>query len=118
MLYNIDPNIVKSVITVESNWQSNNIGQAGEIGLMQIMPGNSFLSQEELSKPENNLKEGIKLLKFAKDNCPFQEDFQWVICYNRGVFGGSKVKNPNTNPYYLKVKKEYEKTKSSREKIQ
>ncbi len=70
---------------------------------MQIRPEYTKLPTHILKNDYMNLKEGIRKLAEAKKYCKHQADFQWLVCYNAGVFGGSKVKDPKQFPYYRKV---------------
>jgi hypothetical protein len=108
--HHIDPFLAESIIKVESNWDNGVIGQANERGLFQINP-TSFrnLSIDELRSPETNLKLGVEYLVGMKRHCSLQEKDSWIICFNRGLFGGSKVKNYHQDKYYKSVMQEYNK---------
>lgn len=102
--FGIDPNLAISVAEVESSMNVKAVGAVGEIGLFQIRPEYSRLSREELKDPLNNIVIGTLKLREAKNKCKHQKDNTWVICYNRGIAGGSKVEDPYKNEYFLKVK--------------
>lgn len=63
-----DPNLVKAIVWRESRFNPNSRGQAGELGLMQIMPqvasewaaahGQKGVTPEQLIDPEMNLRVG------------------------------------------------------------
>ncbi len=105
-IHNLEPKLVQSVIQVESGWNNNVVGKAGELGLLQVLPQYSNLSIKDLKDPKSNIKEGIKKLAEAKKYCNHQDNNTWLICYNRGIMGGAKVKFPYKDNYYLKVMKE------------
>jgi hypothetical protein len=57
------PELIKAVITVESEWNPKAISSKGAIGLMQVMPSSSRLSRTDLFCPEKNIQEGCRILK-------------------------------------------------------
>jgi hypothetical protein len=59
--------------------------------------------------PRRNIMEGTKRLAEARDKCFWQKDYRWVICYNRGLKGGSAVVEPSADLYYRKVMNELHK---------
>jgi soluble lytic murein transglycosylase-like protein len=101
--FGLNPNLVLAVAQQESSLNPKAVGPVGEIGLMQIRPRYSKFTRKDLFNPIINIVEGLRMLSFAKNNCRHQLDFTWIICYNRGVQGGSKVKDPYSNEYYQKV---------------
>jgi soluble lytic murein transglycosylase-like protein len=109
-LYGVDPLISQAIVQVESNGNPDMIGELGEVGLMQIMETSSKYSKKDLLNPKINIKEGIHILKLMKNGCKHQIDFQWVICYNKGIRGGGLIKYPDKDSYYSKVKKQYERS--------
>ena len=103
----MDPMLVLSVASVESNLDAKKIGGIGEVGLMQIRPEYSKLTKAQLLNPKYNLQEGIRKLKEARARCKHQVDNTWLVCYNYGIAGGSRVKHPKLFPYYKKIKETY-----------
>ena len=101
-IFHVDPLLVRSVITVESGWNADLIGQANEQGLMQLLP-TSFpkYSKQELKDVNINLREGISYLSKMKKECKYKLDNTWVVCYNRG--SGADHINPYTDTYYKNV---------------
>lgn len=106
-IYNIDPVLVQSVIAVESKFKSDVVGSHGEVGLMQLRPEYSKVGRSELFKPHVNIKQGVEFLATVKKYCKHQSNFEWVVCYNVGITGGSKIKHPKLHEYYRKVVTEY-----------
>lgn len=108
--YGIDPRLALSIAETESSFNQKAIGLHNERGLFQILPAYSVHSENELSQDIHlNIKEGLKKLKEAQLRCKHQEDFQWVVCYNLGMTGGSRIKYPALWPYYKKVRSKFEK---------
>lgn len=106
--FNIDPNLAVAVALQESSLNPRAVGPVGEIGLFQIRPKYSKFTRAELFNVHINITEGLRMLKFAKDHCKHKKDYTWLICYNRGLTGGSKVKDPYNNEYYKKVMRRME----------
>lgn len=103
--FGIDPNIAVAVSKQESSLNPKAVGTLNEIGLFQVRPKYSKFSRSELFNPIINITEGLRMLKFAKKHCKHQVEFTFIICYNRGITGGSRVKDPYSNDYYKKVMK-------------
>ena len=66
----LPPAVARAVMEIESNFSPSASGGAGEIGLMQIMPGTARLlgfsgTMEELRVPETNIKLGVRYLAEA-----------------------------------------------------
>lgn len=108
-MYGVDYKLAMSIVQVESQYNINAVGPVGEIGLFQIRPEYVSVSRKALFNPQVNVLLGIQKLAEKKAKCVHKADKTWVICYNRGVYGGSKVTNPYENTYYKKVMIEYNK---------
>ena len=62
--YNIDPDLVRAVIKVESNFSSTAVSQKGAIGVMQLMPETAQdYSVNDPFNPTENINGGTKYLK-------------------------------------------------------
>jgi soluble lytic murein transglycosylase-like protein len=104
--YGVPVSLAKAVIKIESNFQPNQVGSAGEIGLMQIKPSTARMmgysgSIKGLYDPDTNIKYGMKYLAMARDlgggtTCGT------ILKYNAGH--GAKRMNPVSAAYCGKVK--------------
>lgn len=106
--FDISPNLALAIAKQESSLNPSAIGSVGEVGLFQVRPKYSKFTAKELLNVQINITEGLRMLKFAKKYCKHQVDFTWIICYNRGVTGGSKVRKPEEDEYYIKVMRRME----------
>ncbi|RWO49135.1 MAG: lytic transglycosylase domain-containing protein [Mesorhizobium sp.] len=98
--------LAKAVIMIESRFQPNQVGRAGEIGLMQIKPSTARMmgysgSIKDLHDPETNIKYGMKYLAMAR-NLGDGTTCGTILKYNAGH--GAKRMNPISAAYCGKVK--------------
>lgn len=109
----IEPELVMSIIETESSFNQYAVGlPEGSIGYMQLNPKwYKQYSKKELLDTETNIRLGVAHLAAAKKDCKFKKKNTWVICYNTGVTGATKIKYPLKNKYYKKVMKHYTKYK-------
>lgn len=103
MLSGIDPEITNAVIKVESNGNTMAVGTMGDSGLMQVRHQFVPETQQQLFNPCTNVRRGVALLKKAKDNCKHRLNNTWLVCYNLGLKGGSRIRHPSSFIYYKKV---------------
>ena len=112
----VSPELVHSVIQVESNYDPYAVSPKGAEGLMQLMPAtarrfgvaNSFDARQ-------NIEGGIRYLKFLQDT--FQDDRLAIAAYNAGEkavtrYGGVPP-YPETVSYVAKVGEKYSRAKKS-----
>lgn len=103
-IYKVDPVLVRSMIQVESSGDSSKVGDLGEIGLLQLRP--EYFGKG-LKDPKHNIEAGVKHLAYLQDHCIHKTDETFIICYNVGIAGAKKIKNPKKFIYYKNVMKEY-----------
>lgn len=106
----VDPHLVLAIAQTESQLDQSKIGPVGELGVMQVRPE---YSTKNLHNLKENIKEGIRILKSAQVSCKHREAMEWVVCYNAGNTGGSRLKYPHLFPYYVKVMSKYKEMKST-----
>lgn len=109
-LYNLDPDLVRAVMKVESDYNPRAESEEGAQGLMQIMPKTQKdLGLETPFDPEANIKAGTKYLRSMLDR--FLDLKIALAAYNAGPSTIKKYQGippfPETKDYINKVLRLY-----------
>lgn len=105
--YNLEPSLIKAVITAESNWKPTAVSTKGAIGLMQLMPSTATdMLVNNPYNPEENIEGGAKYLRYLLDR--FNGDVTLALAaYNSGPETVRKFGNvppiPETQQYVKRV---------------
>jgi hypothetical protein len=94
VLYGQDPNLVLSIIAIESGFNPSASSPAGAVGLMQVMPHwKKALGVGELTDPEVSIHAGVQILAYYQQL--YRDEALIVSAYGRGPVDAAPVTSGN-----------------------
>ena len=110
--YGVDPNLVKAIIKVESDFNPRAVSPMGAMGVMQLMPQTARANGvNDPFDPEDNILGGVRYLSRLMER--FRGDLELVLgAYNAGEgaverYGNRLPPYPETREYVRKVIEHY-----------
>jgi soluble lytic murein transglycosylase-like protein len=106
--YDVDPDLIHSIIRAESNYDSQAVSPKGAVGLMQLMPETAKeYGVIDRYDPVENIEGGVKFLKDLLQTYDQKDDLV-LAAYNAGPEAVKKHKGvppfPETVQYIQRVK--------------
>lgn len=91
-VHRVSPDLIRAVITTESNWNARAVSHAGAIGLMQLMPSTAASLGVDPWHPIDNLRGGITYLGALLR--AYREDARLaLIAYHAGPTHANRVRD-------------------------
>jgi soluble lytic murein transglycosylase-like protein len=105
----INPSLAMRMAKIESNMNPNAVSHTGDGGLFQLNDrAHKFHNPEWRYIPVTNTSKAMYVLGKLRNSCKHKDNNSFVLCYNLGRYGASKIKHPYKHPYYRKFSQVYQ----------
>jgi soluble lytic murein transglycosylase-like protein len=99
----IDPSVAFQLARLESNMNPTALSRTNDGGLFQLnRQVYRFHNSSWIFHPTTNTALAMATLSNLKKSCSHKIKNGYVLCYNLGVSGAKKIKNPLSQTYYKK----------------
>ena len=100
--YNVDSEMIRAMIEVESGWNADAVSGKGAQGLMQLMPRTAaMLGVSDPFDPEQNIEGGVKYISDLTDK--YKGDVERALAaYNAGSARVDSGNTPSATGRYVK----------------
>jgi len=100
--YNVDNELIRAMIQVESGWHTDAVSNKGAQGLMQLMPRTAaMLGVEDPFDPEQNIEGGVRYISDLADK--YRGDIEKALAaYNAGPARVDSGNIPDVSKRYVK----------------
>ncbi len=98
--YNVDFDLIMSIIHVESAFNPKAVGGSSEVGLMQLHP--KFHKEGATFDIKGNIDYAVRYLASLRDRCITLYGRAWFNCYNHGP-NREKIEEPTKQTYFNRV---------------
>jgi soluble lytic murein transglycosylase-like protein len=100
----IDPSLSFQIARVESNMNPYAVSKTNDGGLFQLNRySHRFHNDKWIFVPVTNIAIAMNTLSKLKTKCKHKVSNSYVLCYNLGIRGASKIKKPLSQNYYQKM---------------
>ena len=100
--YNVDSEMIRAMIEVDSGWKADAVSGKGARGLMQLMPRTAaMLGVSDPFDPEQNIEGGVKYISDLTDK--YKGDVERALAaYNAGSARVDSGKTPSATDRYVR----------------
>lgn len=111
-VYDVDQQLIRAIITVESGWDQDAVSLKGAVGLMQLKPSTAMdMGILNINDPYLNIHAGVRYIRYLMDRFGRENIHLILSGYNAGptiTARSMMVPNyPETKKYIAKVLREY-----------
>ncbi len=104
LINGIDPSLALKLARIESGMNPHAKSSTSDGGLFQLNSrSHKFHNEQWRYRVDTNTAVAMSTLAYLKQKCKHRLLNQFVLCYNRGIVGAARIKNPNKTQYYQKV---------------